>query len=551
MSSLRLAVLLVAIAAAVSGAGPEGALPQAGQPARPPRDVGPVGPAAERGTGAISGTVRSADSGAPLRRAEITATGLGGQPRTTVTDDEGRFELDAVPSGPWQITASKTGYSSQQHGQRRPFDRAQPVLVRPGERAAAHFLLIRASAIGGRIYDEYGEPLAAARVDVLRARMAQNRRYLQRVGDGDLTDDTGSFRIYGLPPGEYFVTASLRVAPVDSVVQTTYAPTYYPGTGNFAEAQRILLAPGNDVIVDFPVLPFRTARVTGIVVDAAGSPADAFLNLSSEAGELGVPYGIGGATLPDGTFTLPEVPPGTYTLNAALKGGISFGAEVAAIPLAVHGDDISGITLVTAKPGTIRGTIVADAGVTARLPPKISIGARSTRAGAEATFAEPERNAFELTVPIGPFRLRIEPPEGWVVKAIAVDDADATDAVLDLRGRQDVPARVILTNRLSEVSGSIARNPDAAAPSVVIFPYDSAKWEPPSRYVRSVAVARDGTYRIAGLPAGTQYLAAAVDALEEGEAEDPDFLARIRDLATGFDLADAEKRVINLTVIQR
>jgi hypothetical protein len=526
------------------------------QPVRPPRDVGAATPAVERATGGLAGTVTSADSGAPLRRVEIAAVplagaGFGATPRSTVTDDEGRFEFDALATGMWQITASKIGYSSQQYGQRRPFDRPQPMAIAPNARARADFALIRAAAIGGRIYDEYGEPLAAARVDVLRSRMAQNRRYLQRVGEGDLTDDTGSFRLHGLPPGEYFVTASLRVAPADSVVQTTYAPTYYPGTGNFAEAQRILLAPGNDVVVDFPVLPFRTARVTGVVLDAAGSPADAFLNLSSEAGELGVPFGIGGATRDDGSFTLPEVPPGNYTLNAALKGGAAFGAEVAAIPLVVYGDDVSGVTLVTAKPATMRGTIVADAGVTARLPAKVSVGARSTRAGAESTFAEPERNAFELTVPIGPVRLRIEPPEGWAVKTVIVDDGDATDAVLDLRGRQDVPVRVVLTNRLSEVSGSVAISPGAVTPSVLIFPYDSAKWEPPSRYVRSAAAAADGAYRITGLPAGAQYLAAAVNALEEGEADDPDFLARIRDLATSFDLADGEKRVLNLNVIQR
>ena len=93
--------------------------------------------------------------------------------------------------------------------------------------------------------------------------------------------------------------------------------------------------------------------------------------------------------------------------------------------------------------------------------------------------------------------------------------------------------------------------PGGPVPSVLIFPYDSARWEPPSRYVRSAAVAADGTYRITGLPAAAQYLAAAVDALEEGEAEDPDFIARIRDQATSFDQADGEKRVLNFNVLQR
>ena len=527
-----------------------GVAASAQQPPRPPRDVGGRG-VAPAANGVIAGRVTSAESGAPLRRVEIVAVNQQRmEPRTAMTDDQGRFELPGLEAGNWQVTASKTGYSNQQFGQRRPFEPARLLRLANGERATADFTLVRASAIGGRIYDEYGEPLAGVRVHVMRARLSQRRRYLQPIGEGDLTDDTGTFRIHGLPAGEYYVAASLRVAPVESVVQTTYAPTYYPGTGNFTEGQRVLLTPGNDVIVDFPVMPFRTARVSGVVLDSSGSPADAFLNLSSEAGELGVPLGVGGATRPDGTFTLPEVPPGVYTLNADLKGSGS-ASEGTSMPLTVYGDDVAGLTLVTAKPATMRGSIVADAGVTRRLPAEVSVVARSTRANDSATFAEVERNQFNLTVPGGPFRLFVEPPEGWVVKGLMVNDANVTDSALDLRGEQNVPVRVVITDRISEVSGSIGANSGARAASVVVFPYDSAKWEPPSRYVRVVPVDEAGGYRLAGLPPGTRYLAVAIDGLEEGEGEDPDFLARLRDIAATFDLAEGEKRVVDLRVFQR
>ena len=530
-----------------------GAAVAAQQP--PPRDVGrPGAAAAPASTGALVGRVISAEAGAPLRRVEVVVTHFGRQPLTTFTDDDGRFELTNLEAGAWQLAAGKTGYVRQLWGQRRPTDGPRPLTVVPGATISADFALVRAGAIGGRIYDEYGEPLAAVRVAVLRARIRQHQRTLQPVGEGDLTDDTGSFRIHGLPPGEYFVTASLRVAPADSIVQTTYAPTYYPGTGNFAEAQRILLSAGGDVVVDFPVMPYRTARVSGTVVAASGSPADAFLNLSAEAGELGVPLGIGGATQPDGTFTIPDVPPGTYTLTAELKGGSGLGTEIAALPLSVYGDDISGVTLVTARPATLAGAIVADDGIRAPPPDKVTIVARSIRATGQATFAEPVDNAFDLTVPVGPFRLFVEPPEGWMVKSILVSDTEAIDVVLDLKGQRDVPARIVLTNRISEVRGSIAAADGAGragGASVVVFPYDSARWQPPSRFVRTTVAAADGTFSIAGLPPAPAYLAAAVAVLEEGEGEDPEFLARIRDLAVRFDLAEGESRALDLRVIPR
>jgi hypothetical protein len=519
----------------------------------PPRDVSPPRATLESaGTGAIVGRVVDADSGAPLRRVEIVAAHAGRPLLTTFTDDEGRFALRDVAAGVWLLTAGKTGYVRQGWSQQRPGDAPWPSNVAPGVTLTADFSLVRAAAIGGRIYDEYGEPLSGVRVEVLRARMSQHKRHLQAVGEGDFTDDTGSFRIHGLPPGEYFVTASLRVAPIESIIQTTYAPTYYPGTGNFAEAQRIVLSRGADVAVDFPVAPYRTARVSGTVIAASGSPADAFLNLTAEAGELGVPLGVGGATLPDGTFTIPDVPPGTYTLTAELKGGGA--SEIAAVPLTVYGDDVSGITLVTAPPATIAGSIALEDGIRGRPPADVSVVARSIRAGGEATFSEPMNNAFQLTAPVGPFRLFVEPPAGWVVRSIVIGDADATDTAIDLRGQRDVPARIVLSNRISGISGTVMTldgRGRARGASVVVFPDDAARWSPPSRFVRTTVAGADGTFSIAGLPPAPGYLAVAVAGLEDGEGEDPEFLARIRDLGARFDLAEGENRIVDVRVIPR
>lgn len=520
----------------------------------PPRDVGIVRSlAAPPGIGSIVGRVIDAVSGEPVRRVEVMAIHIRQPPVVAYTGDDGRFELIDLEAGVWQIAAAKAGYVRQMWGQRRPSDRASPIAVAPGVSVGADFALVRAGAIGGRVYDEYGEPLAGVKVDVLRPRMSRHKRYLQPVGIGDLTDDTGAFRVHGLPAGEYFVTVSLRVAPVESVVQTTYSPTYYPGTGSFAEAQRVVVAPGADVSLDFPVAPHRTARVAGIVVAASGSPADAYLNLAAEGAGVAMPLGIGGATLPDGTFTIPDVPPGTYTLAAELKGQGS-GTEVAVVPLTVHGDDVSGITLVTAPPATMKGSIVADAGVDARLPDTVSVLAISLRSNGDPTFAEPADNAFDLTVPVGPFRLLVEPPDGWVVKSILMGDADATDAVLDLQGARAVPVRVVLSNRVSSVRGTV-RGADgrglAAGATVVVFPSDSARWQVPSRFLRTAVVANDGTFSVAGLPPATGYLAVAVDGLEEGEGEDPEFLARVVDLGVRFDLAEGQGRVVDLRVTPR
>ena len=159
--------------------------------------------------------------------------------------------------GQWRVTVAKGGYFTWQPGQRRPFDPPPPITLARGQRVTADVPLSRGGVITGRVSDDTGEPLAGLRVRVYRARMAKGYRRLEDVGAADYTDDTGAYRIFGLPPGDYYVAASLRMAPLDSVVQTTYSPTYYPGTGELAEAQRIRVELGTESTAIFPLLPVQ------------------------------------------------------------------------------------------------------------------------------------------------------------------------------------------------------------------------------------------------------------------------------------------------------
>ena len=84
-----------------------------------------------------------------------------------------------------------------------------------GQRTTANFTLSRGSAITGRVSDEFGDPITGARVQVLRSQVQQGRRRLVPATGGAQTDDTGSFRVFGLAPGEYYVSASLQAAPAD------------------------------------------------------------------------------------------------------------------------------------------------------------------------------------------------------------------------------------------------------------------------------------------------------------------------------------------------
>ena len=97
---------------------------------------------------------------------------------------------------------------SLQYGQRRPNERGTPVEVADGQIVEkVTIALPRGGVITGRISDDVGDPVAGVQVQVLRYGFTPGGRRLMPVARGDRTDDTGAFRVYGLPPGDYYVSA--------------------------------------------------------------------------------------------------------------------------------------------------------------------------------------------------------------------------------------------------------------------------------------------------------------------------------------------------------
>ena len=72
----------------------------------------------------------------------------------------------------------------------------------------------RGGVIAGTITDETGVPAFGAQVRVLQYRVLNGERTLAPVTTaslmGETTDDRGAYRIFGLPAGEYIVTATPR-----------------------------------------------------------------------------------------------------------------------------------------------------------------------------------------------------------------------------------------------------------------------------------------------------------------------------------------------------
>ena len=203
----------------------------------------------------------------------------------------------------------------------------------------ADVALPRGSAVSGRILDEFGEPVADASVSTMRMQFTGGKRKLVPSGRQSTTNDLGQFRIFGLPPGEYYVSATLRTidsmvmdmlgggasagGPTGSNSNAGYAATYYPGTPNPGEAQRVSLAVGQEMSIEMPMAQVRLARISGTALTSDGKPMSGAMVMLMPTMKDAVALMPGGTsrTDKDGNFNLSGVAPGRVLDPGPVAGG--------------------------------------------------------------------------------------------------------------------------------------------------------------------------------------------------------------------------------------
>jgi hypothetical protein len=322
-------------------------------------------PSTATGTNALLGRVLEVGTNTPVAGAVVTLTGPFGsatEPRavplanitggpgaapsvSVMTTGDGYFVVRNLPSGLFTTAVRAAGYVNS--------DTPPTVIeVLDSPRPTEHTIrLWRFAAIGGRVTDERGEPLAGVQVTAL-TRLGSGAGVQLRPFATELTDDRGEYRIAGLPPGEYAVgalstastvpedvAAALDPAPsnretafamsgelVESLFSRTFGcstclnppnegqhaggfvfarpamtlppgpdgrplgftNTYYPGTSTPAESSAIVLRSGESrSSLDLVLRLSRTVHVAGVVRGPDGPMPHVALNLVPAGGSPG------------------------------------------------------------------------------------------------------------------------------------------------------------------------------------------------------------------------------------------------------------------------
>ena len=546
----------------------------------------PQAPAAvTHGTARIIGRVVAADTGAVVRGATVLVQADTLATVTATTDGDGRFDVPRLGAGRYRIRVSKSGFVTTSFGAATA--KAGGLVLAAGQSLdRGDLALPRGGVLTGRVFDEFGDPVAGVSVQALRSSYINpgNRRLATEAATE--TNDLGEFRIFGLRPGQYFIAASLRRmqlavadagAPAARFAASTQgsAPTFYPGTSNGSEATAVAVVAGRETSgLDLRLLAVPLARVSGTVVDASGRPPSGmfvWLNPSRSDGAV-----FSSAMIADldalGRFSVPNVAPGDYRIDVesrarmeamARTGSTGIGQDFsgpdhqsASVPVSVNGQDVDGVTIQIGRAARLSGKVTVDG-----MPPaaedvsRATVTVTSTYPGLSATLnaasarVNPD-GTFAVTSAAGIRMLRVHGlPDSLFLKSIRARGVDVTDEGLDV-DREDVPdVEIDLTVKPTRVVGT-AKDAEGAPLrqfSVIVFPENSRLWTVMmNRVVVAQAASADGTFSVVGLPAG-RYFAAAVESLVDGEWAEPANLEKLRATATSFKLGDGEHKELTLT----
>lgn len=512
------------------------------------------------GTARVRGRLFAADTSLPVRFADVRVTSR--TPRASVrttTDAAGVFEVAGLPAGAYTIVATKAGFVSLQFGQRRPFEPGTPVELAAGETRELEFALPRGSVITGRITDDTGDPVPHAVVSASRyVYGAGGRRRLEATDADDTTDDRGQYRIFGLMPGEYVVSASepasargrTRSEPASA---DGYARTYYPGVPGSAEAATVVVGLGQEASANFGLVAARLSTVSGVVTDSLGRPA-AGATVLLGAGDGDDQSVVSAQARQDGAFVLTGVSPGNLELTVRRSADAAGGAEMARLAVPVPaGTDVTGLAVSTGRGATIEGTLIFRAAASADRR-GLSVAARPldgfmTSVGGGSPAAVDVNGRFRLEGVFGTVALQLAGPgaAGWTMESVSVDGRDATDREVAAVPGRTVPARIVVSDRVTDVAGTVtdARGTPRSEFVAVFLPASVSDGVLPTRYVRTARASGQGQFHVRGLPGGN-YLVVAVESLEDGREWDPAFQAWAREHGTAVRLEGGQQTTVTL-----
>ncbi|HEU4386427.1 MAG TPA: carboxypeptidase-like regulatory domain-containing protein [Blastocatellia bacterium] len=325
-----------------------------------------------KGRSVISGRITI--EGKPVIGASValmnqqTGTSRPDNSEPAITDEDGRYQFANVRAGSYLVVPFTPAFIVP----------SETLYGRPGKAVNVvedemlndvDLSLTRGGVITGRVTDPDGRPLIKDRIRLMRldpSGLSRPSTPGMNYGLFDLleTDDRGVYRVYGLEPGRYVVSAGADAQSVRTA-RARYTEVFYPGVSDEKQAGIVTVTPGGEATgIDIVVgKASRTFTAHGRIVNAeTGQPVVnvpyAFSPLDAEGRQRGRNSSSAWRSGPQGEFRIEGLTPGHFGVYAQPETGSVYYSEVTRFD--VTDADVRGIEVRARKAGSISGLVLID-----------------------------------------------------------------------------------------------------------------------------------------------------------------------------------------------
>jgi hypothetical protein len=511
----------------------------------------------------VSGMVMKMADSAPLRKAHVTLSSVEDPNRTVgaITGTDGHFAMKGIEPGSYRLSVSRLGFVTEEYGRRKPDAPGAVLTLHAGQELKdLQFRLIPAGVISGKIYDDDGEPLPNVMVNAVRQVYSQGKR--TREATASVTsNDLGEYRLFGLSPGRYFVSCIYprwnRVnAGEDSNDEETegYAKLFYPGTPDVAKAGPITVIAGEEASsIDVLMRKVAVHKIRGKVYNQVTHKPGIGVNLmlvpkgNNHEWDFWSPTTVQKS---DGSFVMPEVLPGSYTLTSFwVDDGIRYVNRQA---IDVGDADVEGI-IITVTPGTnISGRIVWE-GQPALEKDGLSIFPQPVDMsfGFDGEARVGRDNLFTIKgIGEGTYRAHITGmSKDCYIKDMHYGESSVLKEGFTVTRGDSGALEIVLSSRGARVQGTAMDGdglPLAGVP-IVLVP-DLSERENYQKY-KTESTDQYGHFDLHGIAPG-DYKLFSWEEVETDAWQDPEFLKEFEDKGQRITLQDGDHSSVKVTAIQ-
>lgn len=523
-------------------------------------------------TSSVEGIVVKAGTSEPLKKAWVTlrkAEGAGTSPGA-LTDAAGQFALKDVEPGRYRLGVERNGYVRQEYGQKGPDSPGTILDISPGQEIRdIQVAMTPSGVLSGRVYDDDAEAVVNANVTVLKFIYHEGKRELRPTGFAQ-TNDLGEYRIFGLAPGSYYVSATFggwgrpplaggakEAGKGASGDEMGFAPTYYPGSNDLGRAIPVELRAGEELPgLDINLLSTRAVRVRGRILNPATGKGEArawimLMQRDSKVRSFSASAQTS-VNNPQGEFELRGVVPGSYTLMAN-----SFtGEEVyhARIPVEVGPADVDGLIVPLGKGTEIPGRVRWEASDQSNSDSKVRVMLRSR----EELFmmlgsmreTKPDGSFLLKNIADGEYRVEVEgaPEDCYLRSALLGGEEVLSTGVSISAGRVPGPLEVTLNCAGGTLEGTVINEQQSPATgaNIVLVPDTERRGMP--HLFKTTTSDQYGRFSIRGIAPG-EYKAFAWEKIESGAYQDPDFLRRYEGEGKPVTAGEGSRLSVQLTLV--